>query len=448
MDWTGQRLPEMLWASILLVALGRDEALDRFRVLGRFIQDRTRDDASRGDVLYKITLSGLASWSDLEFNGFTKAIVRDDGSIFSALTLFDDLPGVERWRALAPRQEIISLDILKSAVGVTLWHQSQESTDCRWMRVLGLVLGRRLQIPTKDLLLEILEYPTYGDQRKVRPLIRSMEGSADMGPDGIEVSKWSRVFWEAAFALTRDDHLRFPQRSAPAIPGTTVDKVREVRYALFLHAEATTRGSLVDPRHEASFGFAAYALDVLLELLTLSNSTSILGRMGLRSLSELLINFMTLAKRDEPDRWQKFRDYGYGQAKLAYLKLLETERLPDFAPIESLEALANEDIWHEFREIHIGNWADSDLRSMAQSQGIKEGFYDKYYDWSSAFVHGNWAAIRDAEYDLCLNPLHRLHRVVTVSKKALPDVITDAVEIVTRILAVLNELYPGFVSAF
>jgi hypothetical protein len=178
--------------------------------------------------------------------------------------------------------------------------------------------------------------------------------------------------------------------------------------------------------------------------MSLSNSTGILGRMGLRSITELLINFTTLAKRNDPDRWKKFRDYGYGQAKLVYLKALETDTLPDFVTIESLEALANEDVWHEFREMHIGNWADSDLRSMSEAQGIKADVYDKYYDWSSAFVHVNWAAVRDAEYDLCLNPLHRLHRVISISKKALPDVVADAVELVNSALALLDELYPGF----
>lgn len=444
MDWTGERLPEMLWASITIAALGRDEALDRFRFLARFIQNRASENEGRGEVLYKVTLSGLADWNDQEFNGFVETVVRNDASIFSALILFDDLPGLERWKSIIPPPENNALDILKAAVAMTIWHQTQASTDCRWMRVLGLVLGGHLKIPSKDLLLEILEYPQHGDQQKVRPLIRSMEGSADMGKDGIERSTWSPKFWGAAFAMTRDDHDRLSIAANAVNAATTVDKVKSVRHALFLHSEATTSGTSVDARHEASFGLAAYSLDVLLELLSLSNSTSIVGRMGLRSLTELLINFTTLAKRDEPTRWQKFRDYGYGQAKLAYLKLLETETLPEFATIETLEALSNEDLWHEFREIHIGNWADSDLRSMSESQGIKDDTYDKYYDWSSAFVHGNWAAVRDAEYDLCLNPLHRLHRVVTDNKKPLPDVVEDATAMVNRALALLDGLYPKF----
>jgi hypothetical protein len=153
---------------------------------------------------------------------------------------------------------------------------------------------------------------------------------------------------------------------------------------------------------------------------------------------------MRLARRDDAELWRKFRDYGYGQAKLAYLKMLETEELPSYVTLESLEALANEDVWHEFQEVHIGNWADSDLRSISEAHGIKADVYDRYYDWSSAFVHCNWAAMRDAEYDLCLNPLHRLHRILSTAPKALPDVIADAAVLTNRILELVDGLYPEF----
>jgi hypothetical protein len=445
-DWTGERLPEMLWASMLIAALGRDEALERFRRLGVFIQDRCHEDASRRTTLCKVTFTGLAAWDDNEFDEFVGAVIRDDAEIFSSLTIFDSLPDAARWRSIVPRHEPVSLDVLKVAVGITLWHQSQEATDCRWMKVLAMTLSGSLQFPAgaEEKVKEILEYPNYGDQRGVRPSIRSTEMIADTGPQGPIRSEWAPQFWHAAFELTRNDHDRFSPALKPIDPVTTIDRIKSVRDALRLHAEATTQGTAVDPRHEAAFGLVAYSLDILLELMSLSNSTSILGRMGLRSITELLINFTTLAKRDEADRWQRFRDYGYGQAKLAYLKLLETETLPAFVTVESLEALANEDVWHEFREMHIGNWADADLRKMSEAQGIKEAVYDKYYDWSSAFVHANWAALRDAEYDLCVNPLHRLHRIVTTSKKAQPDVISDAVELVNQALALLDALYPTF----
>lgn len=262
-----------------------------------------------------------------------------------------------------------------------------------------------------------------------------MEGMADqMNHAGdVTVSEWSPRFWQHAWTLTKDDHRRFSHKAPSLMTVTSLQAIRDLREALRVHAENTMMTSAVDARHGVSFGVAAYGLDVLIELLGLGNSTGILGRMGLRCLTEILINFTTLATRDEDDRWRRFRDYGYGQAKLAYLKMLEVQELPSFVTVEILEQLSNEGVWHEFREMHVGNWDDSDLRKMSDAMGIKEDVYDKYYDWSSAFVHGNWAAVRDAEYDLCLNPLHRLHRVVAASRTSLLDVSGDAIEMVNRV---------------
>jgi hypothetical protein len=276
--------------------------------------------------------------------------------------------------------------------------------------------------------------------RSVRPMIRANEGSIDMMSPSTP-SAWSPRFWQQAYDLTRTDHAPFS--TAPAVSTSAIarDDVKRVRAALIAHAEQTTVGTSVDPRHEASFGFACYALTIMAELMAPEGASGINGRDLLRSLTETLITLSSLAKNDDGKRWQSFRDYGYGQAKLTYLKMLETEALPGFLTVESLEGLSNEDTWHEFREIHIGNWADSDLRKMSESVGLKADVYDRYYDWSSAFVHGNWAAIRDACYDVCLNPLHR---VLAAQPKRLSDVRDDGARLVNRILTVLDGLYPPF----
>jgi len=451
-DWAGERLPEMLWAAMIGAAFGRDIALDRFRRVAKVIDRRCHADESRKLILREVTFSGLASWADDEFAEFAEAAVGDTPEIFSALLQFDELPGKERWTTLIPKTSP-SFDLLKVAVGQTLWHQSQEATDCRWMRVLAALLSGSLLYPreAEELVTEILEYPNYGDQRGVRPHIRATEGSFD-GLRALEQggkwssSSWSPEFWKQAFELTRADHVRFGGTASSTVAVLTVGAVQGIRDDLRIHAERTTLSTSVSARHEATFGLAAYALDLLLELLSVGNASKIIGRIAIRCLAELTINFTSLAETDDPVRWQRFRDYGYGQAKLAYLKLLESETLPTFISVDALEGLANEDVWHEFREMHIGNWDESDLRKMSEATGLKADVYDKFYDWGSAFTHGNWAALRDAEYDLCLNPLHRLHRVLSMVPKAMPDVIGDAVDLVNRSLVLVDKMYPGFAS--
>lgn len=444
-SWSDERLPEMLWAALTIVTYGREDALDRFRRLGKFIGDTTTEDDTRKAILGNVTLTGLSNWSDAEFDSFVGIVVSDAPGAFSGLTLFEALPGRDRWLRVAPLAGEQALEILKSGVGNTLWHQTQEATDCRWMKVLAALLSGMFGLPDKGMIREVLDYPERGDQTRVRPTIRANEMAIGLRPDQPRhVTAWASAFWAEAYALTRDDHARVVPPPPARLAILSRDVVLGVHEALRRHCDATTSGTAVDARHEASFGFAAYALDLVLELLQVGNATSRMARMALRSISELVINFATLARRDEAERWSRFRDYGYGEAKKAYLKMLETEILPEYVSLESLEALSNEDVWHEFQEIHIGNWADSDLRSMSEANGTKDEVYDRYYDWSSAFVHGNWAALRDAEYDLCLNPLHRPHRVLSTGPKALPDVISDAAVLTNRILVLVDSLYPGF----
>jgi hypothetical protein len=80
---------------------------------------------------------------------------------------------------------------------------------------------------------------------------------------------------------------------------------------------------------------------------------------------------------------------------------------------------------------------------MATEAGIKD-FYDKHYDWSSSYVHGNWGAVRDTVFTVCLNPLHRFHRIPFIPKLDMPSVLTDTAKIINMMLDINNQLYPGF----
>jgi hypothetical protein len=53
---------------------------------------------------------------------------------------------------------------------------------------------------------------------------------------------------------------------------------------------------------------------------------------------------------------------------------------------------------------------------LAEQSGTKDA-YDAHFGWNSAFVHGQWAAVRDGTLTTCLNPLHRLHRVPLIGMR-------------------------------
>jgi len=167
------------------------------------------------------------------------------------------------------------------------------------------------------------------------------------------------------------------------------------------------------------------------------------GRIILRSLVELFITLHFLAKSDNDKMWLQYRRYGNGQAKLAFLKNIREEDVPEFIDMELLESLANEDRWLEFNDIDLGQWANTNLRKMAEISGVKD-VYDRYYDWTSGYAHGHWVCVRDTVFVTCANPLHRFHRIPSPPKSDMPSILRDGCRLVNRMLDELNGLYPTF----
>jgi hypothetical protein len=130
-----------------------------------------------------------------------------------------------------------------------------------------------------------------------------------------------------------------------------------------------------------------------------------------------------------------------------YLKLVDAEQLPKYVDLESLEALANEDLWQEYLDIDLGHWANKDLRRMSEEVGIK-GTYDRYYGWPSSYVHAQWGAVRSTVFSTCLNPLHRLHRVPRPPRQDFEDVSWDAVTLGNLLLELVDKAYPGLTVRF
>lgn len=146
-SWLDHRLPEMLWASMAIAVYGREDALSRFRTLARFVADSVEVDPDRAPFLANVTLTGLAAWSDSEFKEFEDIVVADSRASFAVLGVFEQLPGRGRWLGIAPPKGKPFFDVLKAGVGLTLWHQSQEATDCRWLKVLAAMMAGTFNIP-------------------------------------------------------------------------------------------------------------------------------------------------------------------------------------------------------------------------------------------------------------------------------------------------------------
>ena len=445
-SWKDERLPEMLWAILLVTHLPRENALNVFRKVAKYIEDLPND--KKFDDVTHTGLSKLPS----ELLDDVLAIITEQPEqkeVLAYLLLLDELLGRDAWAKVLNIGRISDdWNPLMESVGQTLWHQTQESTDCRWLTVLCQVMAGKMEISlenpetSKQRYNEILYYPNYGDPSKVRASIRANE--IGVSPLSSNQSEWAAKFWSECLAKTPCSPINTNFPSMEISTGTTRERLSNVYNLLVEHTHHTRTTSGIDARHDTVFGLGLYSLSLLKELFQVGSCNSISGRTTLRTIAESFITLVYLAKKDDAELWQKYRVYGTGQAKKAFLKLDDSEtESPSFVDPAMLEQLANEDMSQEFQTIDLGHWAEMNLRKMSEEAGVKDT-YDRFYDWTSTFSHGHWSAIHDAVFDTCSNPLHRLHRIPRQSPRALPDVVPDACQLVDKILKIVSKLYPHF----
>lgn len=444
-SWMNSRMPEMLWAVLAISTLERMEAIEFFR--------------SFTDNLYKIPKEKrpkdlfLTDLADIAAEDLERALIASFRDVpraakaLSPLLLFPELPGRGVWEKVLPSANAESAMELAAAVSRNLGHQSQEATDCRWIRVAYQVICEQLIFTGETMhnIREILEYPNYGGMRMVQPSIRASEISISqmkaITGSSKEDAAWISHFWEVGFEVTPciiPDREVITEDVDSNQVFSNLSKIQEEVSQGFIDTATMTS---VDARHDGAFGLLLYAIETAKEISHPVVHNGVLGRLGLRTIVEIYITLSYLIKADDPAKWLAYRNYGSGQAKLAFLKLLDAEQIPDFVDMEALEELANEDMWQEFVTIKLGNWNASNLRKMSE-QADSKPIYDSYYDITSGYVHGQWSIVRDTTMTNCLNPLHRLHRVPKVHHNDKASVLGDVIQLVQKMVDKVKEIYP------
>lgn len=440
-SWTNDRLPEMVWAALLIAELGRDAALHEFRELLRFVFHHPQKEA-----LFNSTLTGFSELPVPLKEEVIGSLCRCERNrrALAALLLFDSLPAREVWEMKLMGQQPVQ-GALFEAVRLTLFHQSQEATDCRWVRLMCAIFGRRVIFPSEELLL-LNGYPTKGDQTHVRPRIRAAEGAMDGGESRKAV--WPHAFWDECWSKTpcmARSWMSGQTKSEDPQPNGMLASLMRARQELATHWESSHKTTAVDARHDAVFGIGFYAVRIAHEVLLHGGTAMVLARHALRTLFELRVTLAYLLKQDSEELWRKWRAYGTGQAKLASLKLDELgEATPEHLDPDTLRQIANEDFWEEMVPVDVGHWATADLRKLSVEVGLKAE-YDRYYGWTSGFVHGQWGPIRESVFRTCLNPLHRGHRCPYENDpEQLPTVTTDIQHLLNDIFSDVDRAYPSF----
>jgi len=454
--WFDERMPEMLWAVLVIGNIEREKALEFFRRIARF--------SSENADCYDVTLTGISKFSEekrREFIRIATSWSEEVKKTLRALALFPDIPAGEDWRSFLDKS-VGKEDWQKISTGVskTFWHQSEEATDCRWIKFFCQIVGGKMKFSSAingidETLKGVFKYPNYGDLKHIRPFIRASEIMPDPRNEG-KRSEWARSFWQYCFDKTGC----FPEEAVSERIKNRQKKLSEemedarkhyfketvdIRNKLIDHFFANSKTSAIDSRHEGAFGIALYGVSLFIEIIFYRASLSITGRVALRSLVESFITFKYLLKKEKTEQgvWDDYRGYGTGQLKLLYLKLIELGQEIGSIEIDELDYLANEDKSVEFVPINLGHWDSANLRKISEEVGLKD-IYDTYYGYTSGYMHANWGAVRESIYQKCLNPLHRFHRVPTYDLPLMPSVTADARKIVNFILDCLSEAYPKF----
>ncbi len=121
MSWRDDRLPDMLWAVLLIGHLPRDRCLALFR---QVIDAATSlPNKTRKEILH----SGIAELDDATFDTMFAPLMNDGDAreILSALLLFDSLPDRTHWaRHLGAPDPTLHVPMVAGAVAATTEHQS------------------------------------------------------------------------------------------------------------------------------------------------------------------------------------------------------------------------------------------------------------------------------------------------------------------------------------
>jgi hypothetical protein len=189
-SWLNQVLPEMIWVALVRNQLDIYAFTDAFKVVASdFVRHEITDPTLTGISKLPADKKALAIHL-ITSSTFMRTALRP-------LLLFGKyLPDYELWKVAIGMKVDYQDDaaILAETVVKAMDHQSQESTDCRWFRLVPLILGNVIHLPA-DMREDILAYPNVPDIRHTRPSIRALEISCDnIQGDGSARSKWCEDF--------------------------------------------------------------------------------------------------------------------------------------------------------------------------------------------------------------------------------------------------------------
>lgn len=450
-SWTNDRMPDMIWAVLIRYKHPGNIGYAILRSILVWLQQNKGDSAIEG-----ATHTNIAAFNPVLRKKFITYIVEQAGTdALKSLILLKELPAYSVWKQALGKVAIDpenSYDFMACAVSDVMFHQTQEATDIRWVKLMGTIISGKLKMPA-EMIEEYIEYPNKYDQKLVRPSIRSAEMTTEMSTSGIIKREWPEEFWKSMQVetvcipeiSTKEEYIVERYKKEVEDKKYFNETLPPIREALVYHALNTSTTTGIDSRHETVFGLALYASDIFIENVILKVGGTSSGRVNARIILEayLTLKYLLVKEKNGELLWDAYRGYGSGQASLIERKYHDDNFESQMVDINKVRDIANEDKWQEYVPINLGNWDASDLRKISIAVDEKD-LYDKYYPYTSSFIHAGWGAVREASMQSCLNPLHRMHRIPMFSLPVMLSVNEDCRQMLNKIFGLVNQTYPTF----
>lgn len=142
----------------------------------------------------------------------------------------------------------------------------------------------------------------------------------------------------------------------------------------------------------------------------------------LRSMIDAHITFAWILIDDFEKKAKQYILYGLGQEKklVEHFKneLADNPDLKDM--IEFKEKWIEAQRYPFLTEVNLGSWSGTNTRQMANDIGC-ESLYKFSFEPFSAIAHNMWQHIEMFNLKKCTNPLHKYHRVPTISNLPLSE---------------------------
>ena len=480
-------LPDLLWVAAMLDEhISWDAAYEPLDVIDRYMTYPTEGEKTIVDgriSMFSIVPEDVRDNVRAALAAETPWALAD--RVGHALMLYPDCPAAWLFKDWLEGHRVdpeVGLGYLKHLVSTYYDREDVGATRLRMVPIGRLLKNGKLFVSSAAGSFSLWsKYPgglNDDEQRRVEASARAMYnmiGAQIMAP-GEQTLAWPEHFWRQNWSISAcdftgveavrtrwddDDDAAPPEADEPTTADELRDRFVEVLDELgsrLIESQLKAPLDLYEPiADEVKLGLASrlYRLAYLI-FANPSLWGPELTPHVLRPIIDGRIVLAWLIKRNDPELFHRYRDYGMGRRKLFKLHLEDhvdaagTDEHDDL--LEALGAQVNHEIMEEFRKIDLGgNFAGVDLRKMAIEADLKS-LYDLNYQPLSSEAHGDWSSLVGQDLKYCANPLHAYHRVGTfrgqethLSLDLLPFALQLAGEAVSEVFAEFGvEVTPFF----